>query len=468
MGIFSFIKNTTTSKIVLFLLCITMIGSVFGLKRWSYAETPSKIINWDVTSYYSYLPAAFVYHDITFEFIKKFPEKKFGEKHEFFYQTATNGGKVAKFTMGAAIMYAPFFFIAHLSAHLFNYEANGFSTPYEFFLAVSSLFYLLIGLYFLRKSVLLFFNETATSITIISIMLGTNLYYYSTNEPAMTHAYSFTLVSAFLYQFLQWYNNPNFRKAIFVGLLFGMIVLIRPVNCIIFLFPLLYGIYSKDTLLIKMNYIKLNSKHLILMGLTCFIVFIPQLIYWKYITGHWLFYSYLNESFFFSHPHIISGLFSYRNGWLIYSPIIILSIIGIFRLAINNKKLFLPVLSFLLINVYVAYSWWTWWYGGSFGSRPMIDTYPILALPMAAFFQTVFSKSRIISLSLITVVVAFISLNLFQSFQKRKGIIHFDAMTKEAYWYVFLKSDLSFDERIAYDKLLVHPDYDNALLGKEE
>ena len=237
MGRIAAIKDISSSKIVLFLLCITMIGSVFTLKRWSYAETPSKIINWDVTSYYSYLPAAFIYHDITFEFIKKYPEKNFGEKHEFFYQTAPNGGKVAKFTMGTAIMYAPFFFIAHLSTHLFNYEANGFSTPYEFCLALSSLFYLLIGLYFLRKTVLLYFNEKATSLTLISIMLGTNLYYYSTNEPAMTHAYSFTLVSTFLYQFLQWYNNPNYKKAVLIGFLFGMIVLIRPVNCIIFLFP---------------------------------------------------------------------------------------------------------------------------------------------------------------------------------------------------------------------------------------
>ena len=462
------IKNISFSKFTLAFLFIFMICSVFSLKRWSMAETPQKIINWDVTSYYSYLPAIFIYHDITFEFIKNYPEKNFGEKHEFFYQTAPNGSKVAKFTMGTAIMYTPFFLIAHLSAHLFHYEANGFSIPYEFFLAISSLFYLLIGLIFLRKLLLLFFNEVATSITLISIILGTNLYYYSTSEPAMSHAYSFSLVSIFLYQFIKWYENPNYKKSILIGLLFGVIVLIRPVNCIILIFPLLYGIYSKRTFIDKLNILTSNRKHVVIAAFSNFLVFIPQLFYWKYLTGHWLFYSYLNETFYFNHPHILSGLFSYRNGWLTYTPIMIFAFVGMIFLLKKHKNIILPALFFLLINIYVAYSWWTWWYGGSFGSRPMIDTYPIMALPIAALFQTVLNKSKFISISLIIIVAAFIGLNLFQSFQKRTGIIHWDAMSKESYWYVFLKSDLTFDERVAHDKLLVHPDYNNALLGKEE
>ena len=462
------IKNISFSKFTLAFLFIFMICSVFSLKRWSMAETPQKIINWDVTSYYSYLPAIFIYHDITFEFIKKYPEKNFGEKHEFFYQTAPNGSKVAKFTMGTAIMYTPFFLIAHLSAHLFHYEANGFSIPYEFFLAISSLFYLLIGLIFLRKLFLLFFNEVATGITLISIMLGTNLYYYSTTEPAMSHAYSFSLVSIFLFQFIKWYENPNYKKSILIGLLFGLIVLIRPVNCIILIFPLLYGIYSKRTFIDKLNILLSSRKHLVIAAFSNFLVFIPQLFYWKYLTGHWLFYSYLNESFYFNHPHILSGLFSYRNGWLTYTPIMIFAFVGMIFLLKKHKNIILPALFFLLINIYVAYSWWTWWYGGSFGSRPMIDSYPIMALPIAALFQTVLNKSKFVSISLIIIITSFIGLNLFQSFQKRTGIIHWDAMSKESYWYVFLKSDLTFDERVVQDKLLVHPDYDNALLGKEE
>lgn len=465
---FDSIKKISFSKIIFWLLFISMLYSVFSLKRWSMAETNAKIINWDVTSYYSYLPAAFIYHDITFEFISKFPEKKFGEKHEFFYQTAPNGGKVAKFTMGTAFLYAPFFYIAHASAHIFNYEANGFSIPYEFCLALSSLFYLFIGLYFLRKMLLLFFNEKSTALTLISVLLGTNLYYYTTNEPAMSHVYSFSLVSAFMFHFITWYNFPTFKKAIYIGLLFGMIVLIRPVNIVILAFPLFYGVYNKETFFSKLHFILKHWKQLAIIGLSCFVVFVPQLIYWKYITGSWLFYSYLNETFYFAHPHILKGLLSYRNGWFIYTPLMFIAFTGLFSLSKKNKTLMLPVFIFFFINIYVAYSWWTWWYGGSFGSRPMIDTYAIMALPMAALFQQLIGKSKVIAIVFVTIIAALITLNLFQSYQKRKGIIHHDAMSKEAYWYVFFKSELTGADCTFLDKAFVHPDYDKAILGKEE
>ena len=73
---FDSIKKISFSKIVFWLLLVSMLYSVFSLKRWSMAETNAKIINWDVTSYYSYLPAAFIYHDITFEFISKLVARK--------------------------------------------------------------------------------------------------------------------------------------------------------------------------------------------------------------------------------------------------------------------------------------------------------------------------------------------------------------------------------------------------------
>ena len=137
-------KNKSSSKIVLLFLFAVMMGSFCYLKKWKAAETPGKIINWDVTSYYSYLPATFIYGDLTLEFLKKYPEKKFEEHHQFFYQIAPNGNRVCKFTMGMAILYSPFFFLAHGCAHLFNYIADGFSLPYEFFLNLSCLFYLSI------------------------------------------------------------------------------------------------------------------------------------------------------------------------------------------------------------------------------------------------------------------------------------------------------------------------------------
>ena len=49
------------------------------------------------------------------------------------------------------------------------------------------------------------------------------------------------------------------------------------------------------------------------------------------------------------------------------------------------------MISSILIVVYQIYfiaSWWSWWFGGSFGHRAFIETFPFFAIPMAALFAT--------------------------------------------------------------------------------
>jgi len=464
----SVFRNLTFSKISLWFLFVIMLCTFVSLKRWSYVETRQKIIMWDVTSYYCYLPAAFIHHDVSLEFTRRGNDHSYEENHQYWYQTAPNGSRVIKFTMGMAVMYSPFFFIAHTTAHLLDFKADGFSTPYEFFIALSSLVYLFIGLLYLRKTLLLYFTETITGVTLICVLLGTNLYYYTTTEPAMSHAYSFAVVAVFIYHCIKWHLFPTLKRSIYIGLLFGLIVLIRPINIILIIFPVLFSIHSKETLLLKINFLKNNFKYLIIAAFMAMLVFIPQLIYWKQLTGEWFFYSYLEEHFYFNHPHVWLGLFSFRNGWLIYSPIMIFSLIGIYFLFKSKSNFSFSVLVFVLFQVYVCYSWWTWWYGGSFGSRPMIDFYALLALPMAAFFKTVFSKSKAILISTLTFFVLLICLSVFQTYQRRTGVIHWDSMTAEAYQKVFLKSELSHDDILELEQQLYHPDYDKAKAGEEE
>ena len=461
-------KNITFSKFVLWLLLFVMLGSFFTIKRWGDAEKTQKLIDWDVTSYYSYLPALFIHKDVSLEFTKRGTDMSYENNHQFWYLTAPNGKRIIKVTMGMAIMYSPFFFIGHTSAHLFCYETNGFSTPYEFCLALSSLFYLFIGLIFLRKSLLLFFNDLSTGITLLCVLLGTNLYYYTTTEPAMSHAYSFALISVFVFQTIKWHNSPSIKRAFLVGILFGLIVLVRPVNIIIILFPLLYNVYSFQSFKTKLSFFIHHKKHIFIIALISFLILLPQLIYWKYLTGQWLFNSYEDERFFFNNPHVLSGLFSFRNGWLIYSPIMVFSIIGIAFLYKKHKPIFLPILLFTIINLFICFSWWTWWYGGSFGSRPMIDSYALMAIPMALLIDTFFSRFKIIFTSFCFVILLFISLNLFQTYQRRIGLIHFDGMTFKAYKVIFLKTSLTKEEMLELSNSVHSPDYELARKGIEQ
>ncbi|HKR03356.1 MAG TPA: hypothetical protein VJY62_01865, partial [Bacteroidia bacterium] len=98
-----------------------------------------------------------------------------------------------------------------------------------------------------------------------------------------------------------------------------------------------------------------------------------------------------------------------------------------------------------LITIYIFSSWWAWSYGFCFGMRPMIDSYSFLSFPMAAFFSFIFSRKKIYSWCIITVIALLIMLNLFQSWQYKNGLIHFDYMTRKAYFKGFFQAEASLE-----------------------
>ena len=332
------------------------------------------------------------------------------------------------------------------------------------FLVISSWFYAFLGLFYLRKILLTYFNDTVTSFTLFSIVLATNLFYYITIESAMSHSYSFFLFTIFIWLTIKWHKNKNLKTAIFLGLAIGLISLIRPTNAMLSIVFVLLGVTNLKSLKNKVQLFWVYKNHILSIVAFAIIVWIPQIIYWKYATGSWLYFSYGEERFYFNNPHIMEGLFSYRKGWLLYTPIMIFAILGlVFLYKKQYRKWMLPIFVFTALNIYVVYSWWCWWYGGSFGSRPMVESYALLAIPLAAVFAY-FDKQTSYLRSIPLFIIFFaVSLNLFQTHQT-KTCLHHDGMTEKAYWTNFV--NLGWPHGI--DEMMKRPDYKKAIKGINE
>ena len=165
-----------------------------------------------------------------------------------------------------------------------------------------------------------------------------------------------------------------------------------------------------------------------------------QLGYWKYITGEWIHYSYEEEGFNFLKPEIWNGLLSYRKGWFVYTPLAIVCIIGLVNLWRTFPKLFLGITTYLIVNVYIVFSWHQWYYGGGFGSRALIESYAVLSIPLACFVAWVLSvRSKVLKSFVGLILVSLVVLNLWQSYQFSLGTIPWDHNNKEYYWRVFFK-----------------------------
>ena len=151
----------------------------------------------------------------------------------------------------------------------------------------------------------------------------------------------------------------------------------------------------------------------------------------------------MSEGFFWNDPQFINILFSYRKGWITYTPIVLLAFTGFFFV----KKSF-PVNGFTFFGItflmlYVLSCWWDWSFGGCFGARAFCQQIAFLAIPMAFVIDFVFySEKKFLFkglISLVTAVFIFscVCLNIGQTYQYQKGLIHPWATTKDLYWFVF-------------------------------
>jgi hypothetical protein len=440
----------------LLLIIAVLAGSECYYKLWN---DPNHIVVDDVVLYYEYLPAALIYRDLSMSFIKQDPEFF---KNKIWTDETAKGRTVTKMTMGMAVLYSPFILAAHRLAGPLGFPADGYSNPYRVALVISSVFYAIAGLFLMIRLLRNYFARNVVAITVLALGLGTNLYFYTTIDPAMSHAYSFFFFALFILLTDKWVTNPGWKNTLFLGLSGGMIVLIRPSNIIIFLLIPLWNVDSFVSLKARLKLLSGEFSKVIVAAFLVILVFLPQMLYWKFSTGHFFYYSYGEERFFFNDPAFLKGLFSYRKGWLVYTPVMIFSLLGLIMLYFRYRKLFWPVAVFTLVNLYIIWSWWCWWYGGGFGQRALIESYALLSIPFAAMVQYFMSKRAIARNAFITLIFVLTILNIFQTFQYSKGIIHWDGMTKKAYWDTYIRTEVS----PAHYEQIERPDYEAALKGK--
>ncbi|MCO6500935.1 MAG: hypothetical protein J5I47_11270 [Vicingus serpentipes] len=432
---------------------------MFNLKHWNKED---RVIAWDVMSYYSYLPATFIYGDVTLNQ----PNENFEKYHPtFWYHQIKEGKKVFKTSMGMAILYAPFFFVSHAYTVATSGIGNGFSPPYKFAICMSSLFYFCIGLIFLKKILENYFSNKVVALTLLFIGLGTNLYYYVVIAVGYPHNYLFCLLAITIYLIHKWYTIPSYKTSAILGLLLGLMVLVRPTMIFVILFFSLFQVYSLDSLKERLLFFQSHYLQIFTIALSAIMIWIPQFIYWKIASGNYLFYSYTEEGFFFNDPQIFNALFSFRKGWLLYTPIMVFALIGLVMLFKNKQKIALGITTTVVVYFYVASCWWDWWFGGSFGYRAMIDIFPLLAFGMACFIEQTLNYSLQYKIPILSFLFLLLGFNLFQTRQAHEGLIHHDSMTKAAYFKILFKlqSQITREE---INPLLKAPDYEAAKRGE--
>ena len=398
-------KKTTT------LLLIVLIGLLFVRLNFyiGHQMRPEgyKYIVWaDAIGYYQYLPSLFAGGDFI---------------HHPYGFIMPDGSVFNKYTCGVAYLQMPFFFLAHAYSYIMGLPTTGYTNDYGFALLLAAIVYCFVGLLLMYSVLSKLVKKSVALFTLALLYFGTNLYFYTVGESGLSHVYSFFLFAWIIWKVPHFLTNPSYRNTLILGLATALAVLVRPTNLLFSLLLLLYGVYSWADFKKRSVFLISNTHKFLIMAFIAVLIFIPQMYYWYNTVGKLLVYSYnysvtANETFiYWKNPKIFQVLGGPVSGWLVYSPVMVLSLIGLL-MARRSKTFNVPAIAtiFLLI-LYINASWWCYTFDCGYGYRSFVEYYPLLCIPMAAsidrlkLFQI---RQRMIPFVLVAAILVFVNIRM--------------------------------------------------------
>ena len=311
------------------------------------------------------------------------------------------------------------------------------------------LLYCFLGIFLLRKVLLRFFSDATTALTLLAVCLATNFIEYAAIENGQSHAFIFPLYILVLYTTMRWHRKPTIGIAALTGYVIGLATMCRPTEAIMLFIPIMWDTQAKESAHQKWQMVKAHRSHVVAAAICGLLGVLPQMIYWKFSTGSFIFD--VGSSWDFLSPHF-RVLFGWEKGWFIYTPITVFFIVGMFF--IRKYPFRKAVLWFCILNIYIIIGWRDWHYGGSYSTRALMQSYPMFALPFAAFAEQIQKKWKWL---LYLVCAYLIGVNLFQITQYRSGVIHYDEMNRAYYSRVYLNpSPTPLDISLLDDKEMLN------------
>ena len=433
--------NLNKTPVIIVLIIISLI-SAYVVNIAGPEQPRTVIVEGDGCGHFDYLPAWFVFGSVDFKPVfEKEKERHDGSYMGHYFHKLENGVFINKYTSGTALMIMPFYLLALLLSPLFGLPRDGFGLLFQYSVVAAGIFWLITGLWFFTRLLRQYgISRFYSLVYALLLLFGTNLFHYAFVAPAFSHVYSFALITILLYNLSLFFRSPGKSRLFLSSFVYGLIVLVRPVNAVVLL-ALPFMASSRQQFLSGMRYL-FKPLNLIVSVLLVLAALSPQIIVSLLQAGKLWVNGYIDEGFYFLHPHIPDFLFSFRKGWFIYTPLMLLLFPAFLFLYKKQRFNFWVLTGFFVIQVYLFSAWWNWFYGDSFGMRPMVDYYGLYFLPVVLFINNIKKPKRQIAVAI--PVLFFVFLNLFQTYQYAEGIIHPDAMNRKAWAYVFLKSDSKY------------------------
>lgn len=422
-------ESTPRNKQLLSLgaIVVIVIASLIMVFQWRIkgenGNAWKRTIRGDAIGYYSYLPSPFIHGDL---------------KHEAgagAYINDTQQGRVRKYPVGVAVMELPFFLIADVVVRAQGGPRTGYEQPYHVAIALTGVLSIFIGLFVLRRLLLTWGTNDATVAWVVLLLAGgTSMTYGAAMSSAYSHHWSFMVVACFMRAVQRAFGERRDKSLLAAAFWLGVIALLRPVNVVVVIAaPLVIASSTSLPGLLRM----FRARTWLFAFVACALVSGLQPLAWWLQCGHWFAWSYGDEGFHWSRPEVWNVLFSPMRGFFFWWPAMLALIPGTVLLWRRSRREGLLFIGYFILLIYITSAWWSWYYGDGFGMRPLIDHFPVFALPIAAFLGALRGGPKRVVMGVCGMLIA---LHTVQTWQYEKGIIHPHSMSWRKYSAVFLRT----------------------------
>ena len=362
-------------------------------------------IRGDGVGYYAYIRSLLVEHKLDFENDWRAANQSFsmnrvrGDGTIDPTQYTRTGHLDNHFAVGPSILWAPFLVPVHLAMSMLarigvNIRTDGFSTPYLMAMALATALYGFMGLCLSVRLACLYTEERWALLATVALWFASSLPVYMYFNPSWSHAHSVFIVAAFLWYWHKTRQGRTLCQWAILGLISGLMLDVYYANIALLLMPFLESVggYWRGCQKREQNWQTIRR---LTAGNLCYCLgtlfaFLPTLITRQIIYGHPLALGYGGKAAWqFTSPRWSSVLFSSDHGLLVWTPILIPAVAGLFLLPRRRGKPAAYLIAALLAFYYLIAIDPCWDGISSFGNRKFISLTPLFVVGLAVSFSEV-------------------------------------------------------------------------------
>jgi hypothetical protein len=352
----------------------------------------------DEAQYFAYLRSLWFDRDVSFEneyqhFYDAGITRNAGF-HETFLERTTEAGRRINFaTIGCAILWAPFYAAADVTARVAGYDADGYSPPYVAAVSYASALYGFLALVVAVATARRLAGDRArlgeeAPLAALAVWLGTPLVFYMYVAPPMSHATSAFAVAVFVYAWVRVRERWTPGGFAVLGALAALVAMVREQDAFFVVGPAVdLGAWfvRADAASRKRALIGMAA------GSAAFAVcYLPQALAYMALNGHLGPTRLVARKMTWTAPHALEVLWSVKHGFLVWTPLAALAIAALAwlpRAARGRPRagiFALALVAAVAAQVYVAGSVESWTVAGAFGQRRFIALSALLVLGVAS------------------------------------------------------------------------------------